>query len=250
MPTNSLKTALAAGRLTRGVWLTLASPNVAEMAGLAGFDWCLIDGEHGPNTLTTIQAQLQALAGTPAQAVVRVPVAEAWIIKQVLDLGAQTVMVPMIQSGEGARDAVAAMRYPPQGIRGMGAALARASGYGGQAEYVARANDGVALIVQVESAAGIADIDAIATTEGVDCIFIGPADLAADMGHPDDPGHPEVRAAIDHALARIAAAGKPSGIIALAEGEAAHWSARGVAFIGVASDSLLLASALRRLAKA
>lgn len=175
-PENTLKTALERGDLQTGVWLTLAHPTVAEIAGHAGFDWCLIDAEHGPNTLQTIMPQLQALAGTPAQPVVRVPKNEDWILKQVLDLGVQTVVVPMVDTAEEAAAAAKAVRYPGAGThgpgsRGLGATLARASRYGQIGDYVENANAEICLFVQVESRQAAENIDAIAATPGVDGIF-------------------------------------------------------------------------------
>ena len=247
-PENTLKSNLAAGKLQTGVWLTLANPIAAEIAGRAGFDWCLIDAEHGPNDIPLILSQLQALAGTPAQAVVRVPIGQDWVLKQVLDLGAQTIMVPMVNTGADAARAAAAMRYPGAGVRGMGAALARASRYGEIVDYVASANDQICLIAQVESRTAIENIDAIAGTQGVDCVFIGPADLSADMGFPGNPDHPEVQAAIDHAITRITAAGKAAGIISFDPAQFAGLAQKGVTFLGAGSDSLLLQQALRDLA--
>ena len=211
-PRNALKAAMKSGQSTKGVWLTLASPLVAEMAGQAGFDWCLIDSEHAPNTLQTIQAQLQALAATPTSAAVRLPASEAWMAKQVLDLGAQSLLFPMIHTAEAAAKSVAACRYPPQGVRGIGASVARVSGWGREADYMSNANDEICVMVQAESRAAVDNIDDIAATEGVDCVFIGPADLSADMGHIGNPAHPEVQEAIVHMVRRIVAAGKAPGI--------------------------------------
>ncbi|MEX5729066.1 4-hydroxy-2-oxoheptanedioate aldolase [Rhodovulum iodosum] len=245
---NGLKAALAEGRLQRGLWLALGSPAVAELAGQAGFDWCLVDGEHAPYDITAIRDQLLALAGTPAAAVVRVPAAEPWLIKQVLDIGAQTLLVPMVDSAEAARAVVAACRYPPAGIRGVGAALGRASGYNAIADYTTGADREICVIVQAETRASLADLDAIAATEGVDAVFIGPADLSADMGHPGDPGAPEVTAAIEDAIGRIRAAGKAVGIIDLRPGMAEHYRDLGVGFVGVGADVTALGAALRGLA--
>lgn len=246
-PVNALKAALAKGELQCGLWLALASPAVAEIAGNAGFDWCLIDAEHGPNTLTTITAQLQALSATPAHAVVRVPMGEDWMLKQVLDLGAQTVVVPMVNTAQQAAQAAAAVRYPGKGVRGLGAVLARASGYGEIVDYVSSANDQICLFVQIESAQAVAEIDAIAATEGVDGIFVGPADLSADMGFVGQPDAPEVVAAIDHVYARTKAAGKFVGTVTFDPGAFASEHRKGVEFLGLGGDSLLLAQALRQL---
>ena len=247
-PRNRLKLDLAAGRLCKGIWLNLGSPLVAELAGNSGFDWCLIDGEHGPWDPTAIRAQLMALAATPAQAVVRVPVAEDWVIKQVLDLGVQTLLVPMIDSAEEAAAVVRACRYPPQGVRGQGALVARATGFNAIADYTTNANDEICILVQAESCAALDDLNRIATVDGVDGIFIGPADLAADMGHRDDPGHPEVQSAIADAIPRIRAAGKAAGIILGTPEARATAVAQGVNFLGMGSEATLLADALRALA--
>ncbi len=248
-PKNALKTALMNGQNQRGIWLTLASAAVAEIAGKAGFDWCLIDAEHGPNTLTTIQTQLQALAGTPAQAVVRVPKGEDWMLKQVLDLGVQTVVVPMVDTPEQAAQIAAAVRYPGAGKRGMGAVLARASGYGEIVDYVSSANDEICLFVQIESAQAVQNIDAIAATDGVDGIFVGPADLSADMGFVGRLDAPEVLAAIDHVYARAKAANRIIGTVVFDSDHVQPQLDKGVTFLGIGSDSYTLQTSLRSLAK-
>jgi len=246
-PVNELKLALQDGHVQFGVWLTMASGRVAEIAGKAGFDWCLIDAEHGPNTLTTIADQLLALAGTEAHAVVRVPVGEDWILKQVLDLGVQTVVVPMVDTAEQAAQVAAAVRYPGKGSRGMGAALARASGYGEIVDYVSSANDQICLFVQIESAQAVANVDAIAAVEGVDGLFVGPADLSADMGFVGQMGAPEVLAAIDHVYARTLAAGKIAGTVLFDPADFENQVTKGVTFLGLGSDSILINRAFRDL---
>lgn len=247
-PTNALKAALLKGQVQSGVWLALASPAVAEIAGRAGFDWCLIDAEHGPNTLQTIAAQLQALSGTPAQAVVRVPAGEDWILKQVLDLGVQTIVVPMVNTAQQAAQVAAAVRYPGQGSRGLGAVLARASGYGEIVDYVSSANDEIFLFVQVESREAVDNIDAIAATEGVDGVFVGPADLSADMGFVGQPNAPEVQAAIAHVYARTLAAGKVAGVVTFDPAEFTSHVEQGVTFLGLGGDAVVVTQALRALA--
>lgn len=247
-PVNALKTALLRGDRQFGIWLTLANATVAEIAGKAGFDWCLIDGEHGPNTLQTIAAQLQALAGTPAQAVVRVPVGEDWVLKQVLDLGAQTIVVPMVHTAQQAAQVAAAVRYPGQGVRGMGAALARASQYGEIVDYVSSANEQICLFVQIESAEAVENIDAIAATDGVDGVFVGPADLSADMGFVGQMDAPEVLAAIDHVYARTKAAGKIIGTVTFDMADYQSQVDRGVTFLGLGGDAILLSQALNTVA--
>lgn len=246
-PENKLKTALIAGQLQQGLWLASASPAVAELAGGVGFDWCLIDGEHGPNTVAQMLPQLQALAGTGTPAVVRVAAPEVWMIKQALDLGVQTVLVPMVDDAAKAAEMARAMRYPPDGIRGMGAVLARASRYGAIGDYPHSANEQVCLMVQAESAAAVDNIDAIAATPGVDGVFVGPADLSADMGYPGQPDHPEVEAAIDHLIARTVAAGKIAGIITFDRSRFAEYAAKGVTFLGLGGDMVVLRTALEEL---
>lgn len=246
-PENRLKAALGRGELQVGLWLGMTHPVAAEIASSAGFDWCLIDAEHSPNTLPEIRAQLQAMAGGAASSVVRVPQGEAWILKQMLDLGVQSILVPMVDTADQAREMARAMRYPPEGIRGVGAALARASGYGGIADYTTTANDQMCLLVQAESRQAIENIDAIAGTEGVDCVFVGPADLSASMGYLGRLDAPEVIEAIDHAIDRIRAAGKAAGIIDFTPEAARRWAGKGVTFLGVGSDVTTLATGLRRL---
>lgn len=247
-PGNRLKAALMRGEVQYGLWLAMASPVAAEIAGRAGFDWCLIDAEHGAGDLSAMQAQLMALAGTPASPCVRVPAGEDWIIKRVLDLGAQTVVVPLVHDAEGAARAAAAMRYPPEGVRGMGAGVARASGYGAEADYGVTANAEMLLFVQAESAAAVDNIDAIAATPGVDGVFVGPADLSADMGYPGQMRHPDVLRAVGHLFARIRAAGKIAGTISFDPAELDEFREQGATFLGRGADATTLTAALRALA--
>ena len=246
-PHNPFKAALAAGKPQIGLWLALTSAYSAEILGQTGFDWLLVDGEHAPNDIPTMVSQLQALGRSPAHPVVRVPVGEAWLIKQVLDIGAQTVMVPMVETAAQAAMLARAMRYPPAGIRGVGASLARASSFGGHADYVTTANAEVCLLVQVESQAGLAELDAIAATDGVDGVFLGPADLAADMGHPGHSDAPEVLAAIDDAIARIRKSGKAPGILTGDHDRARHYLALGATLVAVGNDVALLRNGARAL---
>lgn len=248
-PVNQVKAALLRGEMQVGIWLGLAGAVASEVAATAGFDWCLIDAEHGPNDVSTILTQLQAVEGQGAQAVVRVPVSEDWVLKRVLDMGAQTVLVPMVNTAADAARVARACRYPPQGTRGMAPDMVRASRYNAIADYAATANDQICVMVQVESAEAIANIDAIAATEGVDVVFVGPADLSSDMGFHLQPDAPQVLAAIDHAVQRITAAGKPAGIIT---GDPTRFGAlakQGFTFLGVGCDVVVLANALRALAK-
>lgn len=248
LDTNLFKAALAEGRVQIGCWLGLADGYAAEIAGEAGFDWLVIDGEHAPNDLRSMRAQLAALGRSNSHPVIRLPVGEVWMIKQALDIGAQTILVPMVESGDEAALLARAMRYPPDGLRGVGAALARASRFSGIADYVNKADAEVCLLLQVENRAGLAALDDILTVEGVDGVFIGPADLAADMGFRGRAEAPEVVAAIENALGRIRAAGKGAGILATQDAQARHWIDKGANFVAVGIDVVILANSLRALA--
>lgn len=246
---NPFKDAIAARHRQIGLWLSMADGVAAEICATAGFDWFLIDGEHAPNDVRTILAQLQALAAYDAEPVVRPPVGDAIIIKQLLDIGARTLLVPMVESAQQARELVSMMRYPPAGIRGVGARMARASGFGVRPDYIARANDDMCLLVQIESVAALEQIEAIAAVEGVDGMFVGPSDLAASMGHPGNPGHPDVKAAVDGALRRILAAGKPTGIVAFAPADIQRFLALDTTFVAVGADAAILADGTRALVR-
>lgn len=246
-PRNELKAALAQGKMQIGLWLDLGSPAVAEIAAGAGFDWCLVDGEHGAYDIAAIREQLIAIERRGCASVVRVPANEEWMIKQVLDLGAQSLLIPMVDTAEQARTAARAALYPPEGVRGMGAAVARASGYNAISDYVATANAEICVMVQAESRAALENLDAIAETEGVDVVFIGPADLSADMGYPGQLDAPEVVDAIEDAIGRIRAAGKLAGIVTFNPDEIAPFRDLGVTFLGVGGDVTVLGAALRGL---
>ncbi|MEO0358176.1 MAG: HpcH/HpaI aldolase/citrate lyase family protein [Pseudomonadota bacterium] len=246
-PTNTLKARLAHGHCQTGVWVASASPVIAELAGTIGFDWCLIDGEHGPNGLSDIRAQLQALAATSTPAVVRVPTNKDWIIKQALDAGAQTILVPLVDTPDQALVATRACRYPPAGNRGMGGALARATNFNQRTNYVATANDQICCIVQAETQSALDNLDAIAATDGVDGVFIGPADLSADMGYPGDPNHPKVLETIDAAIDVIRASGKIAGIVTFDPQQVDHYRKKRVGFLGVGADVTALRGALEAL---
>ena len=248
-PTNALKTSLAAKTVQHGIWLNLASPYSAELLAGAGFDWLLIDGEHGPNSIPTILSQVQTI-GSRCNIVVRPVVGEVWMIKQLLDLGVQTILVPMIESAEHAAQMVKAMQYPPHGIRGVGAAVARASDFGRVTDYLTTANDQTCLILQVESRAGLAALPEILAMQGVDGVFIGPSDLAADMGFPGNTAAPEVQTAIDQAITDIVASGKSAGILTFDTKAAARYRDMGVTFIGVGGDVALLMKSAAALAQA
>jgi len=246
---NPFKAALREGRRQIGLWLGLADPYAAELCAGAGFDWLLIDGEHAPNDVRSALAQLQALAPYPTHAILRPPVGQTHLIKQFLDIGAQTLLIPMIETEAQAREMVAAMLYPPAGIRGVGSALARASAFNRTPNYLQKANDEVCLLLQIETRLGLENIDAIAAVPGVDGIFIGPADLAAALGHLGNPTHPDVQAAIEGGIKRIVAAGKAPGILMADEKLARHYLSLGAQFVAVGSDIGLMVAATTALAK-
>ncbi|CAQ83017.1 MULTISPECIES: 4-hydroxy-2-oxoheptanedioate aldolase [Photorhabdus] len=246
--TNKFKQALKAGRPQIGLWLGLCSSYSAELVAGAGFDWLLIDGEHAPNNVQTILSQLQAIAPYPSHPIVRPPWNDLVIIKQLLDVGAQTLLIPLIQNAEQAYEAVRATRYPPEGIRGVGSALARASHWNRIPDYLHRANDEICVLVQVETREALRNLPEILEVDGVDGVFIGPADLSSDMGFVNNPQHPEVKAAIEQAIAQIKAAGKAPGILMSAPDVAEHYLKLGALFVAVGIDTTLLARSAEALA--
>jgi 4-hydroxy-2-oxoheptanedioate aldolase len=248
-PINRLKHRLAAGETLYGCWLGMADPYAAEMAATCGFDWLLIDGEHAPNDLRSTLAQLAVIEPSPSLPVVRLRDDDPARIKQILDAGAQSLLIPMIETAAQARACVRATRYPPEGIRGVGSSLARASRFAAIPDYLTTANDQICLILQVESRAGLAALDDILALPGIDGVFIGPADLAADMGHLGNAAHPEVRAAVMDALARIAASGKAAGMLSTEDAFIADAVQAGARFVGVGIDVLAYVGALRARAK-
>ncbi len=248
MLTNHFKRALQEKRPQIGLWLGLCSSYSAELLAGAGFDWLLIDGEHAPNNVQTVLGQLQAVAPYPSQPVVRPPWNDAVIIKQLLDVGAQTLLIPMVQNAEQARDAVRATRYPPHGVRGVGSALARASRWNRVPDYLQQADEQMCVLVQIETREAVKNLEAILQVEGVDGVFIGPADLSADMGFAGNPQHPEVQRTIDDAIARIRAAGKAPGILMANKALAQRYLEAGALFVAVGVDTTLLARAAEALA--
>lgn len=245
---NKFKKALKNGQPQIGLWLGLCSPYSAELLAGAGFDWLLIDGEHAPNNVQTTLSQLQAIAPYPSQPVVRPPWNDPVIIKQLLDIGAQTLLLPMVQNAEQAKQAVRATHYPPAGIRGVGSALARASRWNRVPDYLTRANNEMCVIVQVETREAMNNLPEILKVEGVDGVFIGPADLSADMGFSGNPNHPEVKAAIEKAIVQIRAAGLAPGILMAAPEVAEHYLKLGALFVAVGVDTTLLARTAEALA--
>ncbi|KOF54096.1 MULTISPECIES: HpcH/HpaI aldolase/citrate lyase family protein [unclassified Achromobacter] len=243
MPKNRFKARL--GELQYGAWAGMAHPYAAEIVASTGYDWMLIDGEHAPNTVPTILAQLQALAACDSAPVVRAVSDDKALIKQLLDIGAQTLMIPMVESAAQAEEIVRAMRYPPHGVRGVGGGLARATRWDGVPDYLRTAHESLCLIVQIESRAGAGQAAGIAATQGVDAVFIGPADLSINLGHPGNPGHPEVQACIRGVIEAANAAGKACGILAPDPEDARRYRDWGCRFIAVGIDISLLCRAAR-----
>lgn len=248
MPINHFKKALLAEQVQYGIWVGLVDPVCAEIAASSGFDWMLIDGEHAPNDVRSILHQLQASAAHPTQAVVRPVEGTQAIIKQLLDIGVQSLLIPMVESAEQAQILVDACHYPPKGNRGVGTALARAANWGRIPGYLQKADAEVCLLVQVETLKGLDNLDEILAVEGVDGVFIGPADLSGALDHLGDPGHPEVVTKIEDAIQRIRAAGKAPGILAADPALAKRYQEQGALFVAVGVDTVLLAKASAALA--
>lgn len=247
---NHFRNALRNGKRQIGLWVGLADANAAEALAGCGFDWLLLDGEHAPNDVRTVLDQLRAVAPYPVHPVVRPVQGDVALIKQYLDVGAQTLLIPMIDTPEQAANMVRAMRYAPEGIRGVGAALARASRWNQVDDYLNRANDEMCLLVQAESLLAIRNLEAIAATPGVDGVFFGPADLAASMGFRGQVNHPEVQRALLEGIATVRAAGKAAGILMADHKLAQSYLDAGALFVAVGVDTTLLVRAATDLATA
>lgn len=245
---NPFKKALAARQPQVGLWLSMADPYLAEVSATAGFDWLLVDGEHAPNDIRSTLQALQAIAPYRSQPVVRAVAGEVALVKQLLDIGAQNLLIPMVDTAEQARQLVSATRYPPGGIRGVGSAVGRASRWSQRTDYLDVADDEVCLLVQAETVAALKNLDAICAVEGIDGVFIGPADLSASLGHRGKPGHPEVQAAIEDAIERIVKSGKAAGILTGDNALARHYLELGATFVATGVDVLVYANAARKLA--
>jgi 2-dehydro-3-deoxyglucarate aldolase len=243
---NSFRRDLRAGKTLIGCWASLASNITTEILGYAGFDWLLIDGEHAPNDWQTFIGQLQALKDSPSAPVVRPQWAEPVIIKRLLDIGFFNFLMPYIESAEQARAAVAATRYPPQGMRGVGI-LHRGNRFGSTPQYFSRVNDDICVTVQIESPAGVNNVDAIVAVEGVDALFIGPSDLSAGFGHLGEPTHPDVLKVIERIVAAGRSGGKPVGILAPVEKDARRYLDMGMTYVAVGGDVGLLKAACKTL---
>ncbi|OIQ72454.1 4-hydroxy-2-oxo-heptane-1,7-dioate aldolase [mine drainage metagenome] len=247
LPKNPFKHAIAKGTQQIGLWVTLPSTFTAELLATCGYDWLLFDSEHAIGDPITLFEQLQAAAPYPVNAVVRPASNDPVLIKRILDAGALSLIVPYVENPDEARAAVAATRYAPRGIRGA-AGITRATRYGTVPNYATRASDEICLIVQVESVTALSHIEEIAAIDGIDGIFVGPADLAATMGHPGNPGHPEVVAAIEDAIRRIRKAGKPAGILTLDPVFVRRCIEVGTVFTAVDVDAAILIRSAKKIA--
>ena len=248
MKQNDFKKALTQEGTLFGLWMGIPDTTVAEIGAGAGFDWVLIDAEHAPFDVSTVMAHLQAIEPYPVSALVRPVEGNTALIKQLLDVGAQTLLVPMVNDAKQAEQIVKASKYPPQGIRGLGTSMARAANWNRTPDYLHKANDQICVIVQIETLDGLNNIEEIAAVDGVDAVFIGPSDLSAAMGHIGNPGHPEVVASIENAFKQIAAAGKAAGVLAVTAELVNQYQTAGAKFIGVGVDASLLANATKKLA--
>ena len=247
VPQNAFKRALRAGKPQIGLWSSLSSNYSVEVIAGAGFDWILLDCEHSPNDLESLLTQLQAAAPYPTTSIVRVPWNDMVTIKRVLDVGAQSLLVPYVSSAEEAKAAVSYTRYPPNGVRGV-AGTTRATRFGRVKDYAKRAHQEICLLVQVETQAALDNIEAICALEGVDGVFVGPADLHASMGYTGEIANPKVKPLIDDAIRRIRKAGKAPGILTPNEADAKHWLECGALFVAVGADVGILARGAEALA--
>ena len=237
---NRLKQALLEKQLQVGCWLSLGSHTATEICASAGFDWVLVDMEHAPNDVPQVLHLLHAAAAYPGSIMVRTYWNDTVLIKRLLDLGVQSLLMPNVQTVEEAQRAVAAVRYPPRGVRGV-SANSRSNRFGRIKDYFKRADDELCLMVQIETRQGLDNLEAIAAVDGIDGLFIGPQDLAADLGHLGNPGQAEARAAMGETLHRIDKTGKVPGILAFVEADAKHWIDEGARFVAVTGDAFLLA---------
>ncbi len=232
---NAFKHDLAAGKRLIGCWCSLGNAITTEIMGIAGFDWLLLDGEHAPNDVLNFIPQLMALKDSPSAAVVRPKWNDMVEIKQLLDIGFYNFLIPFVESADDARRAVAATRYPPQGVRGVSVSH-RSNRYGQIKDYQQTVNDNISVIVQIESRRAVAVVEEIAAIEGVDALFIGPSDLAAGFGHLGNPLEPEVQAAMQQVITAAKAQGKPVGILAPVEADAQRYLEMGISLVAVGSD--------------
>lgn len=248
LPRNTFKHAIAAGKLQIGLWCSLCSNITTEIVSHSGYDWLLLDTEHAPNEVPDILSHLQAAQAGSASCIVRPAWNDMVLIKRFLDIGAQTLLLPFVQTPEEARRAVEATRYPPGGIRGI-TGSGRAGRYGRVKDYLKNASSEICVLVQVETRSALDQIEAIAAVDGVDGVFIGPNDLSASFGHLGNWGHADVQAALKDAVTRLKKVGKPAGILTPNEEEAKRFIDWGYTFVAVGSDLGLLARGADTLAK-
>jgi 4-hydroxy-2-oxoheptanedioate aldolase len=249
MITNRFKARLHAGELMWGMWFGLANNIAAEICAQSGFDWLLIDSEHSPLTDKDILSCLQAVAPYDINPIVRPVRGDAAELKRLTDIGAQTFLVPMVNSAEQAADIVSAVKYPPEGSRGLGTSMARAARWNMAPNYFKRANDEMCVICQIETVEGLSNLKEITAVDGVDAIFIGPSDLGAALGYPGQPMHEDVVKAVSQALSDVTDAGKPSGVLVVDPEVAKQYIGCGASFVGVGSDCGILASGAAKLAQ-
>jgi 4-hydroxy-2-oxoheptanedioate aldolase len=245
--TNRFKQSLKAGEANIGLWVSLPDAFATEICATAEFDWMLLDGEHTPTDPLTILSQLQACAAYNTQVVARPPIGQTHLIKQLLDLGVQNLLIPMVDTAEQARELVQAVRYPPHGIRGVGYGSARVSRWDSRKDYVNVANDEICLLVQAETKTGLSNLDEICAVEGVDGVFLGPSDISAALGHLGNPGHPDVVATIEEGIATILKHGKAAGILTPDRVLAQRYLKLGCTFVAVGVDARVLALGVREL---
>jgi 4-hydroxy-2-oxoheptanedioate aldolase len=246
--TTVFKESLRGGRPQIGMWVASGNSYCAEICAGSGLDWLLIDAEHAPNDLRSLLPQLQAVEAYPICPVVRPPIGDTVLLKQFLDIGVQNVLVPMVEAREQAEAVVRAVRYPPKGVRGVGSALGRASRWNRDGGYLATADEGITVIVQVETRRGLDEIESIVRVDGIDGVFIGPADLAASLGHLGQQEHPDVVAAVEGAITTITRLGKFAGVNAFAESMVRRYLDAGCRFVLVGADVTLLARGCEQLA--
>jgi 4-hydroxy-2-oxoheptanedioate aldolase len=245
---NSFKRALTAGKLQIGLWHSLSSHFTVEILAECGFDWLLLDTEHSPNELPMVHSQLQAVAGNPTHAVVRPAWNDQVVIKRLLDIGAQSFLIPFIETEEEALKAVASTRYPPKGVRGF-ASQSRASKFGSVTDYYQRADEEICVLLQIESEKGLTNLEKIARVDGVDGVFVGPGDLSAALGYLGQPAHPEVVKVIDDTIRRIKTCGVAPGVLTGDTKLAQHYIEQGCQFTAVGSDIGVLVSGAKQLVR-
>jgi len=246
---NKFKTAIKSGQKQYGIWNGIPHSYAAEILAGSGFDWVLIDAEHAPFSFDQIIIQLQAMSKYDVSPILRMPNANPVYMKSLMDAGVQSFIIPMVESGETAELIAKAVRYAPEGIRGVGTALSRAAQWNRVNDYFKLANDEMCVIAQVESLKGVEALDDILAVEGIDVVFLGPADLAGTMGHLGNPGHPDVKAKVHECLERIVKSGKVAGVLTSSKELIADYTEKGATMIGVGLDTIILAKATKALAE-